>query len=53
MPGKPDFFQTVSFLTYGLSLPEAVGHAKEYIHNAIEDSIQTGPTTHLNHFPEG
>ncbi|TGN06876.1 bifunctional hydroxymethylpyrimidine kinase/phosphomethylpyrimidine kinase [Leptospira ilyithenensis] len=42
-----------SYLAHGLSLPEAVGHAKEYIHNAIEDSIQTGPTTHLNHFPEG
>ena len=41
-----------AYLAHGLSLPEAVGHAKEYIHNAIEDSIQTGPTTHLNHFPD-
>ncbi|TGL59171.1 bifunctional hydroxymethylpyrimidine kinase/phosphomethylpyrimidine kinase [Leptospira ognonensis] len=40
-----------SYLANGLSLQEAVGRAKDYIQNCIEDSIQTGKTTHLNHFP--
>ncbi|TGN19417.1 bifunctional hydroxymethylpyrimidine kinase/phosphomethylpyrimidine kinase [Leptospira idonii] len=42
-----------AFLAHGLSLQEAVGHAKEYIQHALEESIQTGKTNHLNHFPEG
>ncbi len=41
-----------AFLAKGLSLPEAVGSAKEFIQNAIEDSIQTGKISHLNHFPD-
>ena len=39
-----------AFLAKGKTLPEAVGKAKEYIHRTLEDSILTGPISHLNHF---
>lgn len=41
-----------SFLAHGKNLAEAVGSAKEYLHQSLEDDIITGPTKHLNHFPE-
>ncbi|MCZ8155049.1 MAG: bifunctional hydroxymethylpyrimidine kinase/phosphomethylpyrimidine kinase [Leptospira sp.] len=41
-----------AYLARGMSLVEAVGHAKEYIHSALENSIQTGKVLHMNHFPD-
>lgn len=41
-----------AYLGQGKPLPEAVGLAKEYLTNAIEHSVTTGPTLHLNHFSD-
>jgi hydroxymethylpyrimidine/phosphomethylpyrimidine kinase len=41
-----------AFLAHGKNLAEAVGSAKEYLHLSLEDDILTGPTQHLNHFPD-
>ncbi|MDF3821210.1 bifunctional hydroxymethylpyrimidine kinase/phosphomethylpyrimidine kinase [Leptospira sp. 96542] len=41
-----------AFIAHGKNLAEAVGLAKEYIQQSLEDVIQTGPTNHLNHFPD-
>jgi len=38
-----------AFLARGISLPSAVGNAKEYIHRTFEDPIQAGPNNHMNH----
>jgi len=41
-----------AYLAKGLPLPKAVGHAKDYIQNSIENSIKTGNVTHLFHFSQ-